>query len=313
MREWTCFVRSAPLPQLLEWIAAQDTGIRRREGFSISTLGVCMAKQLFVLAGYPAEGKRPARMLLLWRLGLLIERELIALLQMSGETVVGLQKGYMAEEPPREGHIDGLILRDGKLYAFDIKSANKMSFEKWVKAAGFSPWQVMRAGEAAFDPRCIKVKSYRPVKKQYEAYYYQAQGYMDMIRSRSEYREFLIEHVAAVSPDLAAAARDGSVPVATDGFYFFVYCKDNSSLYEEFVPFDEKELNARLEYARKGFETIAKKKPTKTLARKIRTYREFSPEDGKLPWQCRRCEFMPTCWDELVTEEARDGEEDNGD
>lgn len=295
-------MNNTPLQRLLAWIAADDTGIRRREGFSVSTLGVCMAKQLFVLAGFPAEVSRAPRMLLLWRLGLLIERELIALLQMTGETVVGLQKGYTGDDPPREGHIDGLILRDGKLFAFDIKSANKRSFDSWVTAGGFSPWKVMKAGQAAFDPRTIADTTYRPVRQQYEAYYFQAQGYMDLIRQRPEYQEFLLEHLATPDAALVAAAKEGVVEVSGDGFYFFVYCKDNSSLYEEFVPYDEAEVTARLEHAAKGFKTIKGKRPTKTLARAIRKFREKKPDkNDKLPWQCTRCEFKPTCWAEEKT------------
>lgn len=292
----------APLKRILGFIAAKDPGVRQRTGFSISSLGVCMAKQLFAIAGYPITTPRMPRMMILWRLGMLIEREVVALLREAGEVVIGLQKEYVGSEPPREGHIDGLILRDGKLYPFDVKSSNKNSFDKWVQAGGVSPWKAMRVGWAAFDPRLIEVKSYRPVREVSPAYYWQAQGYMEMLRSRPEYRSFLLHNVAEVSDELAAAAENDEVPVATDGFYFFVYCKDNSTLYEEFVPFDEEAISKRLEEAATGFKVVEGKRRSKTLAAKIRTFREMKPETKKgelgLPWQCRRCDFTQTCWDD---------------
>lgn len=307
----------APLKRLLDYIASQDTGVRRRTGFSMSTLGVCMAKQLFAIAGYAVSNVRPPRMLLLWRLGTLIEKEVVALLRMSGEVVVGLQKEYDGADPPREGHIDGLILRDGKLYPFDVKSANKDSFAKWMQAAGTSIWKAMKAGWAAFDPRLIPVKSYRPVREVASSYYWQAQGYMEMLRGMEVYRSFLVANMADAPPKLMEAAKDGSIPVATDGFYFFVYSKNDSTLYEEFVPYDEDAISERLAIARKGWETVEGRRRSKKLIGEIRGYREFMPETNvvkgeervQLPWQCRRCDFIQTCWADRPDLEEVKGEQ----
>jgi len=244
---------------------------------------------------------------------MLIEREVIALMQMAGETILGLQKEYLGANPPREGHIDGLILRDGKLYVFDVKSANSQSFKKWVQTAGLSPWKVMKDGYGACDPRQIAVKTYRPVKEIYPSYYFQAQGYLELLRTREEYQEYIITALAQVDADLAQSAKDGTVPVATDGFYFFVYCKDDSSLYEEFVPYDADAIEQRLAFAAKGYQAIQGKKPGKALTEEIRTYRELKlNEDGGLPWQCKRCDFTKTCWGSGTGTPDKNGEDDIG-
>jgi len=306
----------APLRRLLEWISSQDKGVRQRSGFSMSTLGVCMAKQLFAIAGYPLTNKRQPRMLLVWRLGLLIEKEVIALLRMSGDVVVAGQKEFDAADPPREGHIDGLILRDGKLYLFDVKSINKDGFIRWIQCAGESPWRAMREGWYAFDPRTIVQKDYRPVKEVNPSYYWQAQGYMQAALSREEYRTYLLHDLSEVEEALKDVAVDEKVEIALDGFYLFVYNKNDSTLYEEFVPYDADAIAERLALAQQGYEQIHGKRRSKKLTAAIREFREIEPEEKKkalvLKWQCRRCDFMQTCWADRPEIQGVKGVEPNG-
>lgn len=279
----------------------RDQTFRSRDGFSISGIGNCAAQQLFGIAGFPKGNPPTGRQLLTWRAGNLYEVEIYFLIeQAAGYTVVGKQKEFIGAEPPREGHIDGLILRDGKLYTFDAKSANARSFDEWLRAAGISKWDVMREGVGRYDPREVPGQDYRPVKHQYESYYYQAQGYLELINSRPEYQVFRTDNMADVPPDLAAATVDGVVPIATDGFYFFVYCKDDSRLYEEYVPYDPEAIRARLDTLNEGYVEVKHAKQegadNETLAGIIRDYQEVPLNaDGKMHWKCQRCSFVEVC------------------
>lgn len=218
--------------------------------------------------------------------------------QAAGYTIVGKQKEFIGAEPPREGHIDGLLLKNGRLYTFDAKSANARSFDEWLTAAGISKWDVMRDGVGRYDPREVPGIDYRPVRQQYESYYYQAQGYLELINSRPEYQVYRIDNMADVPPALAEAAADGAVPIATDGFYFFVYCKDDSRLYEEYVPYDEDAIRARLNVLNEGYKRVkaADAEDKDGLAAICRDYQEVPLKpDGKLHWKCTRCPFVDIC------------------
>lgn len=238
-----------------------------------------------------------------WRAGNMLEDEINFLLeQAAGYTVVGKQKAFFGAKPPREGHIDGLLLKDGKLYTYDAKSANARSFDEWLAAAGLSKWDVLRDGVGRFDPREVPGSDYRPVRHQYESYYFQAQGYMELINSRPEYQTYRIDNMADVPPDLEAVAVDGAVPIATDGFYFFVYCKDDSRLYEEYVPYDAEEIRQRLDTLNAGYQALKFAKEHNAeeaqLATIARDYQEVPLKpDGKLHWKCQRCPYLKVCRD----------------
>lgn len=257
---------------------------------------------MFALAGFERGNPPAGRTLLTWRLGNLVEDEIYSLLEQSaGCTIVGKQKELIGAAPPREGHIDGFILRDGRLYTFDAKSANARSFDEWLSAAGLSKWDVLRDGVGRFDPRGIADPTYRPVRQQYESYYYQAQGYLELINSRPEYQSYRIDNMADVPEALAEAAVDGAVPIARDGFYFFVYCKDDSRLYEEYVPYDPEAIAERLKLLDSGYTQVMIEVGLEgpgcdgaaTIARE---HREVPlKDDGKLHWKCQRCPFLEPC------------------
>ncbi len=283
----------------------EEHSYRSRDGFSISGIGNCTAQQLFGIAGFERGNPPPGRTLLTWRLGNLIEAEIYWLMEVAaGFTVVGKQKQLVGSGPPREGHIDGYILMDGKLWLFDAKSANARSFDEWLTAAGESKWQTMKSGVARFDPTTIAIPSYRAVREIYESYYTQALGYLELINNREEYQSYRIDNMADVPPALAAAAVDGAVPVATEGMYFYVYCKDDSRLYEEFVPYQEQEevyVKQRLRVLEKSFvdvDTLRKMEShtREQLVELIQQYREVPlKEDGTKHWKCVRCPFVELC------------------
>lgn len=279
-----------------------DQTFRNRDGFSISGIGNCVAQQLFGIAGFSRGNPPPGRTLLTWRLGNLIETEIYFLMeQIAGFTVVGKQKQLAGSDPPREGHIDGYILMDGKLWLFDAKSANSRSFDEWLQAAGESKWSVMKSGVGRFDPSNIADTSYSAVRQVYESYYMQALGYLELINNREEYRSYRIDNMADVPEALTAAAVDGAVPVATEGMYFYVYCKDDSRLYEEFVPYDAEAVERRLRVLAESFARMdAMRKAGETtepqLVALIQEYREIPlKEDGSRHWKCARCPFVELC------------------
>lgn len=257
---------------------------------------------MFGVAGFRKENTPAARTLLTWRAGNDGENEIYRLLeQVAGYTVVGKQKELIGPNPPREGHIDGMVLLDdGRLWLFDAKTANSRSFDEWTAAAGQSKWAGLRDGLVRYDPRTVPGSDYRPVQQQYESYYYQAQGYMELIHTREEYQSYRIDNIADAPQALRDAAVDGAVPISGDGFYFYVYCKDDSRLYEEFVPFDKEVIAARLAMLDKGHKEVLKlrEKDEAELIARIQTYREVEKkEDGKLHWKCARCPFVRICWD----------------
>ncbi len=269
---------------------------RRRDGFSISSIGNCAAQQLFGIAGFERGNPPPPRTLLTWRLGNLIEAEVYYLLeQEAGYPVVGKQKQLVGENPPREGHIDGYILIDGKLWLFDAKSSNARSFDEWLSAMGESKWGVMKSGLATLDPNLIADTSYRAVRQVYESYYLQAQGYLELINNNPVYQHYRIDNMSDVSPALAAAAIDGAVPVSTEGMYFYVVCKDDSRILEEFVPFDREVIEARLAVLATAL-AATKGAALGTRIEVIQQYREVPlKEDGSLHWKCVRCPFVEVC------------------
>ncbi len=277
---------------------------RKRDGFSISQLGNCAAQQLFGIAGFDGNENPPtARTLLTWRSGNMHETEIVWILEVLGnETIVGKQKEFIGADPPREGHIDGLWLLDGKLYTFDAKSANVRSFEEWLTAAGQSKYQVMKEGVGFYTPRDKPGADYRPVRHQYESYYMQAQGYMELINSRPEYQTYRIDNMADPPQALVEAAVDGGVPIATDGFFFIVYCKDNSSIYIEFVPYDEEVIRERLDKLAAGYTAVKfaleHDAPAEQLAAIARDFKEVErTANGDLHWKCKRCPFVERCWE----------------
>lgn len=288
---------------------------RQRSGFSISSIGNCLAQQLFNIAGFPQGNPPNARTLRTWRLGNIIEQEIYDLLAMAGYTVVGKQKAMFGEAPPREGHIDGFILKhtdDGPmLFNFDAKSANARSFDEWIGHAFFKKWPTFATGLASFDPRYdVEDHSYRPVLRYSPTYYYQAQGYLDLINSREEYGAYRIDNIADVSDELRAAAIDGAIPISKDGFYFYVYCKDDSRLYEEYVPYDKEVTDARLKVLDLGLRTVREAADESDIANAIRQFKEVekvAPKKGgtepELHWKCKRCPFVAICW----KEEAENG------
>jgi hypothetical protein len=272
---------------------------RQRDGFSISGIGNCAAQQLFGIAGFPSHENPPTgRMLLTWRSGNMHEDELIEILEvLGGETIVGKQKEFIGADPPRVGHIDGLWLLGDKLYIFDAKSSNDRGFNEWLAAGGISKYSTMKNGVALYTPRDKPNTKYRPCKAKYESYYYQAQGYMQLVNSRPEYQSYRIDNMALPPEELAAVAVDGAVPIATDGFFFVVYCKDNSSIYLEWVPYDEAEIEERLAKLKGGLERVQATTDKDELTEIIREYKEIPMnEDGKLHWKCARCPFANTCW-----------------
>lgn len=267
-----------------------------------------MAQQLFSVAGFTKSNTPAARTLLTWRAGNDAETELYRLMErVAGYTIVGKQKELIGPNPPREGHIDGMILLDdGRLWLFDAKSANARSFDEWTQNAGQSKWSNLRDGFVRFDPRLVAGTDYRPVRQQYESYYYQAQGYMQLINSRPEYQSYRIDNMADVSDELKAAAVNGAVPISGDGFYFYVMCKDDSRLYEEYVPYDAEPITDRLERIDEGYRAVIlerAKDDEQALIELVRGYREVERKpDGKLHWKCARCPFVKICWeDEALT------------
>lgn len=230
-----------------------------------------------------------------------MESEIYTLMEVvAGFTVVGKQKELIGSNPPREGHIDGYILMDGKLWLFDAKSANARSFDEWLQAAGESKWSVMKSGVGYFDPSSLADPDYRAVREVYESYYMQAQGYLELINSRAEYQWYRIDNMPDVSDSLAEAAIDGAVPVATEGMYFYVYCKDDSRLYEEFVPFDANYIEKRLSLLDKGYRLVKELQSEQHIEPQmldvIREYQEVPlKEDGSLHWKCQRCPFVESC------------------
>lgn len=219
----------------------------------------------------------------------------------AGLTVVGKQKQLAGSEPPREGHIDGYILMDGKLWLFDAKSANARSFDEWLGAAGQSKWQAMKDGVARFDPTEIADPSYRAVKQVYESYYMQALGYLELINNRDEYKSYRIDNMADVPQALADASVDGAVPIATEGMFFYVYCKDDSRLYEEFVPYDAEPVESRLAKLADGYaavKSVQEHEPDnkQVMVQTIQMYQEVPlKEDGTKHWKCVRCPFVEIC------------------
>lgn len=295
--------RPSPFAAAHESLAAKQT-FRNRDGFSISSIGNCAAQQLFGIAGFSRGNPPPPRTLMTWRLGNLIETEIYYLMeQEAGFPVVGKQKELIGANPPREGHIDGYILMDGKLWLFDAKSANARSFDEWLGAAGESKWSVMKSGVGRFDPTDIADPEYRAVRQVYESYYMQALGYLELINNRPEYQWYRIDNMADVPPLLAAAAVDGAVPVAKEGMYFYVYSKDDSRLYEEYVPYDAQHITDRLAGLNSGYQAVkSRMKPdmspqeTLELVEVIQQYREVPlKEDGSLHWRCSRCPFLGVC------------------
>ena len=133
----------------------------------------------------------------------------------------------------------------------------------------------------------------------YESYYFQAQGYLELVNSRPEYQVYRIDNMVDPPLALTAVAENGAVPIATDGFYFYVYCKDDSRLYEEFVPYDPDAIKQRLKLLDKAYRQMLKVKGDETeLVQVITRYREIQKTDkGKLHWKCRRCSFVQLCWD----------------
>ena len=293
-------------PEVVRGILAkmvEDNRRRQRDGFSISQLGNCAAQQLFSIAGFDGNENPPsARTLLTWRSGNMHEDEIVWILEvLGGQVIIGKQKEFIGAEPPREGHIDGLWLLNNKLYTFDAKSANVRSFEEWLTAAGQSKYGVMKDGIGFYTPFDKPGVDYRPVRHQYESYYMQAQGYLELINSRPEYSAYRIDNMADPPAELAAAAVDGAVPIATDGFFFVVYCKDNSSLYIEFVPYDEHIIRGRLDTLKAGFDAVKfareHEATDEQLATIVREYKEVPLNDnGDLHWKCKRCPFVATCW-----------------
>jgi len=258
---------------------------------------------LFGISGFSRGNPPPGRTLLTWRLGNLIEQELYYLIeQVAGYTIVGKQKQLVGSGPPREGHTDGFILMNDKLWLFDAKSANSRSFDEWLAAAGESKWSVMKSGFASFDPINIHDQSYRAVRQVYESYFTQALGYLELINNREEYQSYRIDNMADVPEALAAAAIDGAVPIATEGMYFYVYSKDDSRLYEEFVPYDGSYVEERLRMLAESYERVAPMLPADTAEKQdeliavIQEYREVPlKEDGDKHWKCVRCPFVEVC------------------
>ncbi len=189
------------------------------------------------------------------------------------------------ESPDRAGHLDGFINFEGAWFPFDIKTSGSFGFKEWVGYAGFMPGEIKARGFQAYDPREVPNSNYQPVEEHSPTYYYQAQGYMELVLSNKK--------------ELEQIARFGGKPIG-EGFYFFVQNKDNSAMYQEYVPFNKEKIKARLLTLDKGLGIIKTdagklRKPTKKLANTIRKEREHSVST-KLPWQCKFCPHLRICW-----------------
>src|SRR3990167_4171044 len=270
---------ASPLEAMYASVTAEPYSVRQRDGFSVSGIGKCAAEQLFALAGFPQANPPSPRPRMVCEMGDHVEQIIVRRFRKAGFVIVCQQKQFVGSEPPREGHIDGLVLWHGKLVPFDAKSANARSFDEWLSLTGISRSSTWGRGWASFDPRRIADTSYRPIRQMYPSYYQQALGYMGLINSLPVYREYRIDNMASVPDELAAAAVNGAVPIATDGFFFWVYCKDDSRMYEEFVPFDEEALNDRLRYLAEGYAAVKGKRRTPALIQQIRQYREVPRND----------------------------------
>jgi hypothetical protein len=220
-------------------------------------------------------------------LGDALEELGVKIFQDTGFPIIGQQHEIEWAEPPIRGRVDGIIFWKRKWWVFDFKSAASHAFSEWMKAAGINESKAKRDGWAAFHPKDIKDKSYRPVRHAHSNYYWQLQAYLHFMNVGEEYR--LYDH-----------------KVQQEGGFFFTWNKNDSTIYEEFVPYDREEVEKRLLTLAKGYDIVKKVDYSSVLPHEvkegIRKFKEFKVQEGKngryLPWQCKSCPFVKTSWEE---------------
>lgn len=198
-----------------------------------------------------------------------------------GYTIFGRNYRLEGTNPERTGKIDGFIVLNNFVYPYDWKSAADFTFKKWINAAGLTTTtnQAKDSGYVAYHPDEVANPSHCPVKEYSLEYYYQAQDYMDSLQKVKHTFPFQLG----------------------DGFIFLVCNKNDGFLYEEFVKYNPEAISERLLTLDKGYGIIASgdtckpfKKPTKTLAKKIREVREYT-DKSKRP--CNWCGYLDLCWE----------------
>lgn len=252
----------------------------KQEHFRPSSLGGCQAEQLFNLAGFKPNRSFNQRTKRTFEVGDAIEVIGNKLLTEAGFTIFGKDFELTGTNPQHRGLLDGFIIRDGIAWPYDWKSAGSFGFNKWIKLSGKDRFKTQQAGWTYYDPRESNT-DYCPVKLHSSTYYYQAQTYMyDLLRRKEELN------------------LDPLFPCSIgEGFYFFVFCKDNSALYEEFVPFVPGDIEERFLTLEAGLATINKKGlSNKQKIEAIRERREYSLKNKD--YQCTGCQHLRRCWGE---------------
>lgn len=252
---------------------------RKQERFRVSSIGACLADQLFSLAGYPAEREIKHRSRRIFDIGDDIEYRGNKWLKEAGYKIFGRGHKLAGENPERSGAIDGFIVLDDIAYPYDWKSASSWSFKKWLSFAGIDAFKIKDRGWTFYDPTQVPNREYCPVKQYSKSYYYQGQGYLQLLQDSDERDVELEGH------------RLG------DGFFFFVVNKDDACLYQEYMLYNPADIRQRLLTLSDGYGIIEGRRKSKKLVKEIRKVREYGVKDiNNFP--CKGCNHLKLCWGE---------------